>query len=151
MFDKCLFTICLTFTSSIFWYSFFIFKTCIPFLTISYYDWSHRFLILNSNSVFFPSFLFFSPCNFLISSPSISYICSPFHHFIVFSRSFSFWTSSLLILPRQTTSETPNSPLSICWSHLEISILSFSSKSINISYNTLPSLRCSCFLILSDI
>ena len=94
---------------------------------------------------------FFLSCNFLISSPSISYICSPFHHFIVFSRSTSFWTSSLLTLPSPTTSETPNSPLSICWSHLEISILSFSSKSINISYNTLPSLRCSCFLILSDI
>ena len=94
---------------------------------------------------------FFLSCNFLISSPSISYICSPFHHFIFFSRSISFWISSPLTLPSPTTSETPNSPLSICWSHLKISILSFSSKSINISYNTLLSLRCSCFLFLSDI
>ena len=148
MFDKCLFTICLTFTFSIFWYSFFIFKTY--FL---------RFPIVIDHIVFLYSiqipfsFLlsFFLSCNLLISSPSISYICSPLNNFIVFSRSTSFWTSSLLILPRQTTSETPNSPLSICWSHLKISILSFSSKSINISYNTLPSLRRSCFLILSDI
>ena len=137
------------FNFHVFYFLIFSFYIQDLFLTISYCYWSHCFLVLNPNSVFFSSFLFLS-CNLLISSPSTSYICSPLNNFIVFSRSTSFWTSSLLILPRQTTSETPNSPLSICWSHLEISILSFSSKSINVFYNILPSLR-RCFLILSDI
>ena len=138
------------FNFHIFYFLIFSFYIQDLFLTISYCYWSHCFLVLNPNSVFFSSFLFLS-CNLLISSPSTSYICSPFHHLIFFSRSTSFWISSLLTLLRQTTSETPNSPLSVCWSHLEISILSFSSKSINVFYNTLPSLRRSCFLILSDI
>ena len=47
------------FNFHIFYFLIFFFYIQDLFLTISYCYWSHCFLVLNPNSVFFPSFLFF--------------------------------------------------------------------------------------------